>query len=432
MIERYTREEMGSLWSEQAKFDSWLEVELAVCEVLTARGMIPEKEMAAIRGKAAFDIARIEEFEATVGHDVIAFLTSVAERVGPAARHIHYGLTSSDVTDTAQALRTVRATDLLLAGIDRLMAVLQRQAEEHRETVMVGRTHGIHAEPYSLGLKFAGWYAEAVRNKARLRSAREEIRHGKISGAVGTYAHLGPEIEAEVMERLGLLPERISTQVVPRDRHAMLMAVLGILASSLDRIATEIRHLQRTDVREVEEPFGRGQKGSSSMPHKRNPVKCENVSGLARVVRAHVQAALEDIPLWHERDISHSSVERVILPDATILCDFMLARMTAILDGLLIYPERMQQNMEITRGLVYSQAVLLALTRTGMSREEAYDIIQRSAMRTWAGEGAFRELLSADPKLTAALSAEELGECFDSSSFLRQVDLIFRRVFEDS
>jgi adenylosuccinate lyase len=432
VIERYTRKEMGSLWSEQAKFDSWLEVEIAVCEVLTARGMIPKTDMAVIREKAAFDIARIDEIEATVGHDVIAFLTSVAERVGPPASHIHYGLTSSDVTDTAQALRTVRATDLLLAGVDRLMAVLRRQAEEHRETVMVGRTHGIHAEPYCLGLKFAGWYAEAARNRARLGGAREEIRHGKISGSVGTYAHLGPEIEVEVMERLGLLPEKISTQVIPRDRHAMLMSALGILASSLDRIATEIRHLQRSDVREVEEPFGRGQKGSSSMPHKRNPVKCENVSGLARVVRAHVQAALEDVPLWHERDISHSSVERVILPDATILCDFMLARMTAILDGLLIYPERMQQNMEITRGLVYSQAVLLALTRTGMPREQAYDIIQRNAMKTWAGEGGFRELLSADPELTAALPPDELDECFDASSFLRQVDPIFRRVFDDS
>jgi adenylosuccinate lyase len=432
VIERYTRKEMGSLWSEQAKFDSWLEVEIAVCEVLTARGMIPKNDMAVIREKAAFDIARIDEIEATVGHDVIAFLTSVAERVGPPASHIHYGLTSSDVTDTAQALRTVRATDLLLAGVDRLMAVLRRQAEEHRETVMVGRTHGIHAEPYCLGLKFAGWYAEAARNRARLGGAREEIRHGKISGSVGTYAHLGPEIEVEVMERLGLLPEKISTQVIPRDRHAMLMSALGILASSLDRIATEIRHLQRSDVREVEEPFGRGQKGSSSMPHKRNPVKCENVSGLARVVRAHVQAALEDVPLWHERDISHSSVERVILPDATILCDFMLARMTAILDGLLIYPERMQQNMEITRGLVYSQAVLLALTRTGMPREQAYDIIQRNAMKTWAGEGGFRELLSADPELTAALPPDELDECFDASSFLRQVDPIFRRVFDDS
>jgi adenylosuccinate lyase len=432
VIERYTREEMGSLWSEQAKFASWLEVELAVCEVLTARGVVPEADMAVIRDKAAFDIRRIDEIEATVGHDVIAFLTSVAERVGPAARHIHYGLTSSDVTDTAQALRTVRAVDLLLVGQEKLLAVLRRRALEHRETVMVGRTHGIHAEPYTLGLKFASWYAEAGRNRTRLLAAREELRHGKISGSVGTYAHLGPEIEAAVMERLGLLPEPVSTQIVPRDRHAMLLSVLGILASSLDRIATEIRHLQRSDVREVEEPFGRGQKGSSSMPHKRNPVKCENVSGLARLVRSHVQAALENIPLWHERDISHSSAERVLLPDATIACDFMTARMTSILDGLLVYPERMQQNMAITRGLVYSQAVLLALTGAGLSRDEAYAIVQRNAMRTWAGEGTFRELLEQDAELTAALAKEQLDACFDPARFLGEVDTIFRRVFEKS
>jgi adenylosuccinate lyase len=388
--------------------------------------------MAAIRKKAAFDIVRIQEIEATVGHDVIAFLTSVAEHVGPASRHVHYGLTSSDVTDAAQALRTVRAADLLLEGLGRLMAVLRRQAENHRETVMVGRTHGIHAEPYTLGLKFASWYAEAERNRVRLSAAREEVRFAKISGSVGTYAHLGPEVESEALERLGLRPEPVSTQVVPRDRLAALLSVLGILASSLDRIATEIRHLQRSDVREVEEPFGRGQKGSSSMPHKRNPVKCENVSGLARVVRGHVQAALEDVPLWHERDISHSSVERVILPDATILCDFMLARMTSILDGLLVYPERMRSNMEITRGLIFSQAVLLALTAAGKTREEAYDIVQRAAMRTWAGEGSFRDLLEEDPELTDALSRERLDACFDPARFLGHVDTIYRRVFGES
>jgi adenylosuccinate lyase len=431
VIERYTREEMGALWDEQAKFESWLEVELAVCEVLAARGAIPEDDMAVIRQHASFDIGRIDEIEATVGHDVIAFLTSVAEKVGPVSRHIHYGLTSSDVTDTAQALRTVRAVDLLLEGLDRLMEVQKRQAEAHKLTVMVGRTHGIHAEPYTLGLKFAGWYAEAGRNRARLARARDGIRFGKLSGSVGTYAHLGPDIEADVMERLGLLPEPVSTQVVPRDRHAELLSALGILASSLDRIATEIRHLQRSDVREVEEPFSRGQKGSSSMPHKRNPVKCENVTGLARVVRAHVQAALEDVPLWHERDISHSSVERVILPDATILCDFMLARMTAILEQLHVYPERMQRNMEITNGLIYSQAVLLALTRTGMVREQAYDIIQRNAMRTWAGEGSFKELLAADDELAAALSPEDLDDCFNPAAFLDHVGLIFKRVFGD-
>jgi adenylosuccinate lyase len=420
---------MGRLWSDEARFASWLEVELAVCETLAARGEVPADEMAVIREKAAFDLTRIEEIDAEVGHDVIAFLTSVAEHVGPASRHIHHGLTSSDVVDTAQALRTVRATDILLRDLEELQRVLRRQAEQHRGTVMVGRTHGIHAEPYTLGLKFASWYEEARRNAERLGRAREEIRFGKISGSVGTYAHLGPEIESEALGRLELEAEPVSTQVVPRDRHALLLSVLGVLASSLDRIATEIRHLQRSDVREVEEPFGRGQKGSSSMPHKRNPVGCENVSGLARVVRAHVQAALENVALWHERDISHSSVERVILPDATILCDFMLARITRIVDGLLVYPERMAQNMAITRGLVYSQAVLLALTQAGLTRDDAYAIVQRNAMRTWAGEGNFRDLLSRDEQLTAVLAAEQLAACFDPGRYLRHVDEIYRRVF---
>jgi len=423
---------MGSLWSEQAKFESWLEVEIAVSEVLCARGMVPEAEMAVIREKAAFDIARIDTIEATVGHDVIAFLTSVAEKVGPESRHIHYGLTSSDVVDTAQALRTVRATDMLVAGIDRLMEVLRRQAAEYKNTVMIGRTHGIHAEPYTLGLKFAGWFAEAERNRRRLVIAREEIAVGKISGAVGTYAHLGPEIEAEALERLGLRQETIATQVVPRDRHAALVAALGILASSLDRMATEIRHLQRSDVREVEEPFGRGQKGSSAMPHKRNPVKCENVSGLARLVRSYVQAALENVPLWHERDISHSSVERVMLADATILCDFMLNRMTVVVDGLHVYPERMQQNMQITRGLIFSQTVLLALTKAGMTREDAYQVVQDNAMRTWGGEAAFKDLLLADPKVLKALGADGVEACFDPQRLLGHVDTIFDRVFGES
>ncbi len=325
MIERYTRPEMANLWSDEARFRSWLAVELAVCEALTERGQIPAEDMAVIREKAAFDLARIDEIEATVGHDVIAFLTSVAEKVGPASRHVHYGLTSSDVVDTAQAWRTVQAADKLVTGLEGLIAVLERQAHDHKETVLVGRTHGIHAEPYTLGLKFASWYAEARRNLRRLRSAREEVRVGSISGAVGTYAHLGLDVEADVLERLGLRPEPIATQVIPRDRYATFVATLGVLASSLDRIATEIRHLQRSDVREVEEPFRKGQKGSSAMPHKRNPIKCENVTGLARLVRSHVHAALENVALWHERDISHSSVERVMLPDTTCLCDFMLA-----------------------------------------------------------------------------------------------------------
>ena len=396
MIERYTRKEMAALWSEQSRLRSWLDVELAVCEVLCVEGFVPEADMAVIREKADFDIDRIAEIEAKVGHDVIAFCTSVAEKVGPPARHIHYGLTSSDVVDTAMALRMVRATDRLLEGVKGLLEVLERQARAHRKTVMVGRTHGIHAEPYTLGLKFAAWFAEAQRNHQRLQAVREEIAVGKISGSVGTYAHLGPNIEAAVLERLGLKPETVSTQVVARDRHANYLGVLGVLASSLDRIATEIRHLQRSDVREVEEPFREGQKGSSSMPHKRNPIRCENVSGLARIVRSNVQAGLENVALWHERDISHSSVERVIIPDSTTLCDFMLARMTSVLGGLHVYPERMQQNMQITRGLVFSQKVLLALTESGMARDDAFDIVQRNAMQTWAGDGAFKDLLAAD------------------------------------
>ncbi len=429
MIERYTRAEMGRLWTDEARFATWLEVELAVCEALGARGMIPAADLAAIREKAGFDTKRIAEIEAEVRHDVIAFLTSVSEKVGPPARHIHYGLTSSDVLDTALALTLVRAADLILADLGRLMEVLRRRALEHRRTVMVGRTHGIHAEPYTLGLKLAGWYAEAARNRERLGAAREEIRHGKISGAVGTYAHLGPEIEAEVLERLGLRPEPVSTQVVPRDRHAAYVSALAVTASSVDRIATEIRHLQRTDVREVEEPFAKGQKGSSAMPHKRNPVGAENLCGLARLVRSHAGAALENVALWHERDISHSSVERVILPDSTILVDYMLSRLTGILDGLLVYPDAMRANLDKMRGLVFSQAVLLALTRAGMSRDAAYAAVQRNAMKVWEGSAGFRDLLASDPEVSAALSGADLDAAFDASQTLRHVDAIFSRVF---
>jgi len=420
---------MGRLWTEEAKWEVWLEVELAVCEVLSARGQFPAEEMAVIREKAAFDPARIAEIEAEVGHDVIAFLTSVAENVGPESRHIHHGLTSSDVVDTAQALRILRAADMLLADLTEFKKVLRRRAAEHKMTVMVGRSHGVHAEPYTLGLKFAGWYAEAERNERRLRAAREELRTGKLSGAVGTYAHLGPDIEAEVMGRLGLEAEPIATQVIPRDRYAAFFSVLGIMASSMDRISTEIRHLQRSEVREVEEPFGKKQKGSSAMPHKRNPIGSENISGLARVVRANVQAALENVALWHERDISHSSVERVILPDSTILCDYMLARLTRILDGLLVYPERMQSNMALTHGLVFSQSVLLALTTAGMTRDDAYLVVQRNAMRSWAGEGDFRDLLQADPEVTEVLAPDALEGCFDATRYLNSVDAIFDRVF---
>jgi len=429
MIPRYTRPEMATLWSDEEKYSAWLRVELAATETLAARGLVPADDLATIREKASFDVSRITAIEAEVKHDVIAFLTSIAEKVGPASRHIHYGLTSSDVVDTALALLLVQASDHLLAGLDRMLVVLKRQAQEHKGTVMVGRTHGIHAEPYTFGLKFLGWHLEMTRNRERLVVAREEIRFGKLSGAVGTYAHLDPTVEAEVLEKLGLKCEPLATQVIPRDRHAALMATLGILASSLDRIATEIRHLQRTDVREVEEPFAAGQKGSSAMPHKRNPIGCENISGLARLVRAHVQAALEDIPLWHERDISHSSVERVMVPDATTLCDYMLHRMTGILDGLIVYPERMAENMGRMKGLVFSQAVLLALAGAGVSREAAYEVVQRNAMKVWKGLGSFQELLAADPELSAALRPAELAACFDAARTLRHVDAIYARAF---
>jgi len=430
MIERYTRSEMGALWTDQARFASWLAVELAACEARGAAGEIPVADLAEIRARAGFDVARIAAIEAEVGHDVIAFVTSVAEHVGPAARHVHHGLTSSDIVDTAQALRALGALDLLLAGIDRLREVLRRQALAHRATLMVGRTHGIHAEPYTLGLKFASWYAEAGRNRTRLEAARAELRYGKLSGAVGIYGHLAPAIEADALARLGLLPEPVATQVVPRDRLAALFSALALLAAGLERIAVEIRHLQRTDVREVEEPFGRGQKGSSAMPHKRNPIGCENVTGLARLVRAHAQAALENVALWHERDISHSSVERVILPDATILCDYMLQRMTRILDGLLVYPQRMVENMALTRGLIYSQAVLLALSAAGLSRDAAYAIVQRHAMRTWAGEGQFRELLAADPEVAGVLDTAALARCFDPQRLLVHVERVIARALE--
>jgi adenylosuccinate lyase len=431
MIPRYTRAAMAALWSDEEKYRAWLRVELAATETLAARGLVPAADLAAIRANAGFDVTRIAAIEAEVKHDVIAFLTSVSEHVGPASRHIHYGLTSSDVVDTAQALLLVQACDQLLSGLAGLMTVLKRRAIEHKRTVMVGRTHGIHAEPYTLGLKFLGWHLEMTRNRERLTAAREEIRFGKLSGAVGTYAHLDPTIEAEVLAKLGLNAEPLATQVIPRDRHAALVASLGILASSLDRIATEIRHLQRTDVREVEEPFSAGQKGSSAMPHKRNPIGCENVSGLARLVRAYVQAALEDVPLWHERDISHSSVERVMLPDATTLVDTMLHRMTGILDGLIVYPDRMAENLGRMKGLIFSQAVLLALASAGLSREAAYEIVQRVAMAVWAGKGSFQDLLAADPEVAAALPKAALAACFDPARSLRHVDAIYARAFRE-
>jgi adenylosuccinate lyase len=432
VIPRYTRPEMGAIWEDRNRYQRWLDVELAVCDVLAERGEIPREAAAAIRAKAAFDPERIDAIEREVRHDVIAFLTNVAEHVGPESRYIHLGLTSSDVLDTALALQIREAGGLLSEQLERLLAVLRRQAEAHRRTVMIGRTHGIHAEPTTLGLKFALWHLELGRDLERLRRGIEVCSVGKISGPVGTLAHLDPEVEEESLRRLGLRVEPVATQVVQRDRHAEFVFALGLTATTLDKIATEIRHHQRTEVRELEEPFGRGQKGSSSMPHKRNPIGCEQVSGLARLLRGHVQAALENVPLWHERDISHSSVERVILPDGTILLHHMLWTMTRILDGLRIDAEAMRLNLERTRGLVYSGTVLVELARAGLSREDAYRLVQRHAMRAWESGEDFAALLGGDPEIGEHLSAETLAACFDLDHHLRHVDRIFARAFGDA
>jgi len=420
---------MGRIWSDENRFRLWLRVEIAVCEALAERGVIPRRALAVIRSRAGFDVADIARIEEKVRHDVIAFLTSVARRVGPDSRFIHLGLTSSDVVDTALALQLVEASDLLIAGVGKLRAALRERAFEHRDTVMIGRTHGIHAEPITFGLKLALWYEEMGRNLARLERARETVRVGKLSGAVGTFAHLGPDVEADVCRRLGLVPDPIANQVIQRDRHAELVTAIALAASSMDKITTEIRNLQRTDVREVEEPFAKGQKGSSAMPHKRNPVVCEQISGLARLMRSNAQAALENVPLWHERDISHSSVERVILPDSTILLDYTLAKLTWIVSGLLVYPDRMQENLDRMKGLVYSQTLLLALAQGGLTREAAYEAVQRASMRVWAGEGTLREMVLREEKIVATLGRRGVEACFDPRRHLRRVPELFRRVF---
>ena len=429
MIPRYTRPEMGRIWSDENRFRLWLKVEIAVCEALAARGVVPRRALAVIKARAGFDVAEIERIEEKVRHDVIAFLTSVANRVGPDSRFIHLGLTSSDVVDTALAMQLVEAADLLIDGVDALRSALRRRAFEHRDTVMIGRTHGIHAEPITFGLKLALWHEEMGRNRARLERARENVRVGKLSGAVGTFAHLGPDVEADVCRRLGLAPDPIANQVIQRDRHAELVTTIALTASSMDKITTEIRNLQRTDVREVEEPFAKGQKGSSAMPHKRNPVVCEQVSGLSRLMRSNAQAALENVPLWHERDISHSSVERVILPDSTILLDYTLAKLTWIVSDLLVYPERMQENLDRMKGLVYSQTLLLALARGGLTREDAYEAVQRASMRVWAGEGTFLETVLQEKPIVATLGRRGVEACFDPRRHLRAVPVLFRRVF---
>ncbi|MBW1974457.1 MAG: adenylosuccinate lyase [Deltaproteobacteria bacterium] len=432
MISRYTRPEMAQLWSLENKYRKWLEVELAVCEVRAERGEIPEEDWKNIHEKANFDVGRIDEIEMETKHDVIAFLTNVAEYVGPSSRFIHEGLTSSDVLDTAFALLLVEASDILLADIDRLMSVLKNQAFRWKDQVMIGRSHGVHAEPVTLGLKFALWYEEMKRNRQRLNRARETVRVGKISGAVGTYANIDPEIETAVCKKLGLEPDPISTQIVQRDRHAEYFTTLAVIGCTVEKIAVEIRHLQRTEVREAEEFFAPGQKGSSAMPHKRNPIGCENLSGLARVLRANAIAAMENVALWHERDISHSSVERIIAPDSTTLLNYMLNRLTSILEKLTIYPENMERNLNITGGLFFSQRVMLSLTKKGLTREDAYRIVQRNAMKVWQEGGTLRDRLASDPDITRYLSTHELDELFDLSYYTRHVNTIFERVFNDA
>jgi adenylosuccinate lyase len=429
MIERYTLPEMGSIWSERNKLQKWLDVEIVVCDVLAELGEIPAEAAGVIRERAAFDIERVKEIENTTHHDVIAFLTNVGEYVGPEARFIHLGLTSSDLLDTALSCLLKEAGEQLLGRLARLEAVVKQRALEHRTTVMVGRTHGIHAEPITFGLKLAVWYDELRRREAALRSALRTVSFGKISGAVGTYAHIDRRVEPMVMERLGLVPAPVSTQILQRDRHAEFMAALALLASSLEKMAMEIRHLQRTDVLEVEEYFQKGQKGSSAMPHKRNPIISERICGLARLVRSNAIVAMENVPLWHERDISHSSVERIILPDSTTALDYMLERFTWVVEHLLVYPDHMKSNLEKTNGLIYSQKLMLALVRKGMARDDAYSLVQVAAMETWKTGKPFEESVRASRGITDKLGEQELAGMFRLDSLIAEVAVILDRVF---
>ncbi len=439
MIPRYTRDVMAKLWSPEEKLRAWLLVEVLACEGWAKLGRIPEEAVKVIREKTERyltegftpeDVKAVEEIERETRHDVIAFLTYMERIIGPEGRYLHLGMTSSDMLDTAMAWLMKRAMEIIIADVDELLEVLKRRAYEHKDTVMIGRTHGIHAEPITFGLKFALWFEEMRRNRRRLEAALETISYGKLSGAVGTFAHIEPEVEAYVCEKMGLKPAPVSNQVIQRDRYAEYMAALAVLAGTVEKIATEIRHLQRTEVLEAEEFFRKGQKGSSAMPHKRNPILSENLCGLARLVRGYVMPALENDALWHERDISHSSVERVIVPDATTAADFMLKRLTGMLDKLVVYPERMKKNLNLLRGLIYSQPLLLALTEKGLSREQAYALVQRRAMEVWEDESkSFPEVVKADPEITKYFSAEELEKIFDLSHYLRHVDTIYRRVF---
>ncbi|MED5357933.1 MAG: adenylosuccinate lyase [Pseudomonadota bacterium] len=431
MIPRYSRPDMTRIWEPENKYQIWFEIEAHACDAMAELGVIPKEAAKTIWEKGGFDIDRIDEIERETKHDVIAFLTSVAEHVGPEARFLHQGMTSSDVLDTCLAVQLAQASDILLADLDKVLGVLKRRAYEHKNTVCIGRSHGIHAEPTTFGLKLAGHYAEFARNRKRLEDARAEVATCAISGAVGTFANIDPRVEEYVAEKLGLTVEPISTQVIPRDRHAAYFATLAVIASSVERLAVEIRHLQRTEVREAEEFFSEGQKGSSAMPHKRNPVLTENLTGLARVVRSAVIPAMENVALWHERDISHSSVERMIGPDATVTLDFALMRLAGMMDKLLVYPDAMMMNLERLQGLVHSQRVLLGLTQRGMSREDAYQAVQRNAMDVWKGNAAFLNLLKSDREIGEYLSNDDLEELFDLGYHTKQVETIFARVFEN-
>src|SRR3954470_24712891 len=429
MIPRYTHPDMGRIWSDQRRYETWLLVEAAAAEAMAAAGIVPADAARDIRERGAFDIARIEAIEQTTQHDVIAFTTAVAEKVGPSARWMHFGMTSSDVIDTAQALQMREACDVILRDLDALADAIRARAFEHRMTPMIGRTHGVHAEPMTLGLKLALWYAEVARDIERVRRARVTVSVGKLSGAVGTFAHLAPSIEADVCRRLELEPAPVASQIIQRDRHAELLSALAITAASLEKFALEIRGLQKTEIGEIEEPFAKGQKGSSAMPHKRNPIGCEQIVGMARLVRANCHAGFENIALWHERDISHSSVERVILPDSFIAVDHMLRRMTRIVRGMVVYPERMRENLERSRGVVFSGTVLLELARRGISREQAYEWVQRNAMRAFHEQRDFKPLLLADADVTKVLTPAEIDKAFDLQDQLRNVGAVMDRVF---
>jgi adenylosuccinate lyase len=420
---------MERIWSLENKFGSWLKVEVTICEAWAEEGSIPQEALRTIRWKASFDMERIDALEGELRHDMLAFLSNLAESVGPESRFIHMGVTSSDVVDTALSMLMVEAMDVIIEKVKILLETLKTKAVQYKDTVCIGRTHGVHAEPTTFGLKMAIWYAEMLRNKERLERARETVRVGMVSGAVGTYATIPPRIEAYVCDKLGLKPSPASSQILQRDRHAEYMSALAITAGSMDKIALEVRHLQRTEVLEAEEPFAEGQKGSSAMPHKKNPVTAENICGLARVVRANAQVAFENQPLWHERDISHSSAERVVIPDSATLVDAMLFKLNKMMDGLCVYPDNMLENMERTKGLIFSQRILLELTKSGLAREEAYQIVQRAAMRCWKERAHFMDLLLAEPKVRGSLTKERIEECFDISYYLKHVDYIFQKVF---